>query len=145
MTTIGLDVGDARIGVAMSEDGIFAHPLQTINRANLKDDLATLSVIISTYEADRVIVGLPKRLSGEIGIQGEKVQKFATALEKQIEAEVIFWDERFTTAEAKRILQQTVKNRKKKRKKIIDQIAAVLILEGYLTWRKNQNGLRESE
>jgi len=75
---------------------------------------------------------LPKRLNGEIGIQAEKVQGFSRKLEKKTKAKIVFWDERLTTVEAERIFQATVANRKKKRKKVIDQIAAVLILEGYL-------------
>ena len=83
-------------------------------------------------DVETIVVGLPKRLNGEIGIQAEKVQGFSRKLEKKTKAKIVFWDERLTTVEAERIFQTTVANRKKKRKKVIDQIAAVLILEGYL-------------
>ena len=132
MSVVGLDVGDVRIGIAISEDLLFAHPLKTIERIGLKKDIQHLCRIFMENDVETIVVGLPKRLNGEIGIQAEKVQGFSRKLEKKTKANIVFWDERLTTVAAERIFQATVANRKKKRKKVIDQIAAVLILEGYL-------------
>jgi putative holliday junction resolvase len=129
---LGLDIGDVRIGVALSDElGIAAHPLCTITRKNRKRDLDTLRHLIETHKVERVVVGLPLRLNGEFGIQAQKVQKFAHALKRSVDIPIDFWDERLTTVEAEQILRNT-KKRGKKRKKVIDQVAAVLILDEYL-------------
>ena len=135
---LGLDIGDARIGVAISDElGIAAHPLCTITRKNRKVDLAALHALIDTHRVEQIVIGLPLRLNGEIGIQAQKVQKFAAVLERTSNLPISFWDERFTTIEAEQILQET-KKRRKKRKRIIDQVAAVLILDGYLEQSQNR-------
>ena len=141
---LGLDIGDARIGVAISDElGIAAHPLCTIARKNRKADLAALHALIMAHKVERVVIGLPLRLNGEVGIQAEKVKKFAAVLERTIDLPICFWDERFTTVEAEQILRHT-KKRGKKRKQIIDQVAAVLILNGYLEELQN-SGMRDGE
>ena len=128
---LGLDVGDARIGVSISDElCIAAHGLCTIHRKSKKKDIGTVRQIINEYDVEKIVIGLPKMLSGEIGIQAQKVQKFIVALQK-LNIPIVTWDERLTTAEAHRILHETNASRKK-RKKVIDQLAAVLILEGYL-------------
>ena len=135
---LGLDIGDARIGVAISDElGIAAHPLCTITRKNRQVDLATLNSLIDTHGVEEIVIGLPLRLNGEIGIQAQKVKKFAAVLERTFNLPISFLDERFTTVEAEQILQQT-KKRRKKRKRIIDQVAAVLILDGYLEQSQNR-------
>ena len=73
---MGLDVGDVRIGIAISEDLLFAHPLKTIERIGLKKDIQHLCQIVTEKDVETIVVGLPKRLNGEIGIQAEKVQVF---------------------------------------------------------------------
>ena len=129
---LGLDVGDVRIGIAISDElGIAAHPLCTIRRKNSKADLEALQGLIGTHKAEGLVVGLPKMLTGEIGIQGQKVQQFVEELKQQIDLPVTFWDERFTTVEAERMLRGT-KKRGRKRKEVVDQVAAVLILNAYL-------------
>jgi len=128
---LGLDVGDVRIGVSISDElCIAAHGLCTIHRQSLKKDICAIEQIISEYNVEKIVIGLPKMLSGEIGIQAQKVQKFITALQK-LNVPTVTWDERMTTAEAHRILYETNSSRKK-RKKVIDQLAATLILESYL-------------
>ena len=133
MSVVGLDVGDVRIGIAISEDLSFAHPFQTIERMGLKKDIQHLCRIVVEKDVETIVVGLPKRLNGEIGIQAKKVQGFSRRLEKNTRAKIVFWDERLTTVGAERIFQKMAANRKKHRKKVVDQIAAVLILEGYLS------------
>ena len=132
---LGLDIGDIRIGVALSDElGIAAHPLCTLTRKNRKVDLLAISDLIVIHKVERVIIGLPISLDGSMGPQAEKVQKFAKRLERVINIPIEFQDERFTTAEAEEILQEIYKNRKEK-KKLIDEVAAVIILTDYL----NQN------
>ena len=132
---LGLDIGDIRIGVALSDElGVAAHPLCTLTRKNRKVDLLAISDLIFIHKAERVIIGLPISLDGSMGPQAEKVQKFAKRLERVINIPIEFQDERFTTAEAEEILQEIYKNRKEK-KKLIDEVAAVIILTDYL----NQN------
>ncbi|HIE27500.1 TPA: Holliday junction resolvase RuvX [Candidatus Poribacteria bacterium] len=128
---LGLDVGDARIGVSISDElCITAHGLCTIHRRSLKKDIRSVEKIVDEYNVEKIVIGLPKMLSGEIGIQAQKVQRFIFALQK-LNIPIITWDERLTTAEAHRILSATDTSRKK-RKKVIDQLAASLILDSYL-------------
>lgn len=143
---LGLDVGDVRIGVSISDElCIAAHGLCTIHRKGLKKDLRAVEEIVNEYNVERIVIGLPKMLSGEIGIQAQKVQKFIVSLRK-LNIPIITWDERLTTAEAYRILHETEASRKKQ-KKIIDQLAAAIILEGYLASirlkGKEEEGLKD--
>ena len=129
---LGLDIGDARTGVAISDElGIAAHPLCTIQRRSRKAVLAELQELVTAHKVERIVVGLPLQLDGETGTQARKIKQFADKLEQQVNLPIIFWDESFTTVEAGQILRGT-KKRRKKRKQVIDQVAAVLILEGYL-------------
>jgi putative Holliday junction resolvase len=129
---LGLDVGDVRIGVAISDEiGFAAHPLCTITRKNRKTDLAVICDLINAHQVDAVVIGLPLMLSGEIGIQAEKVQKFANRLKQEARIPIHLWDERLTTVEAEDILRDAGKPRNKRRQ-VIDQVAAVLILDEYL-------------
>ena len=137
---LGLDIGDARTGVAISDElGIAAHPLCTIQRKSRKALLAELQELIAVHKVERIVIGLPLQLDGETGVQARKVKRFAEKLEQRVNLPIIFWDESFTTFEATQILQGT-KKRRKKRKQVIDQVAAVLILEGYLEELRNARG-----
>lgn len=137
---LGLDIGDARTGVAISDElGIAAHPLCTIHRKSRKAVLAELQELVTAHKVERIVVGLPLQLDGETGTQARKVRRFAERLEQQVNLPIVFWDESFTTFEAARILRGT-KKRRKKRKQVIDQVAAVLILEGYLEELRNSRG-----
>ena len=136
----GLDIGDARTGVAISDElGIAAHPLCTIHRKSRKAVLAELQELVTAHKVERIVVGLPLQLDGETGTQARKVKRFAERLEQQVNLPIVFWDESFTTFEAAQILRGT-KKRRKKRKQVIDQVAAVLILEGYLEELRNSRG-----
>lgn len=129
---LGLDIGDARTGVAISDElGVAAHPLCTIQRKSRKAVLAELRELVVAHNVERIVVGLPLQLDGETGTQAKKVKQFAERLAQQVNLPIVFWDESFTTVEAAQILRGT-KKRRKKRKQVIDQVAAVLILEGYL-------------
>ena len=129
---LGLDIGDTRIGVAISDAlGVAAHPLCTLTRKNRQVDLIVISDLVSIHKVERVIVGLPISLDGSLGAQAEKVQKFARRLAHVIEVPIEFQDERFTTAEAEEILRELDKDAKEQRG-LIDEVAAVLILKDYL-------------
>ena len=137
---LGLDIGDARTGVAISDElGFAAHPLCTIQRKSRKALLGELQELIAVHKVERIVIGLPLQLDGETGVQARKVKRFAEKLEQHVNLPIIFWDESFTTFEATQILQGT-KKRRKKRKQVIDQVAAVLILEGYLEELRNARG-----
>ena len=112
---LGLDVGDVRIGAAISDElGFAAHPLCTITRKNRKTDLAAICDLINTHQVEAVVIGLPLMLSGEIGIQAEKVQKFANRLKQEARIPIHLWDERLTTVEAEDILRDAGKPRNKR-------------------------------
>ena len=129
---LGLDVGDVRIGVAISDElGFAAHPLCTITRKNRKMDLAAICDLIDTHQAEAIVIGLPLMLNGEVGIQAGKVQKFADRLKREARIPIHMRDERLTTVEATDILREVGKPRKKRRQ-VIDQVAAVVILDEYL-------------
>ena len=136
---LGLDIGDARTGVAISDElGIAAHPLCTIQRRSRKALLAELQELATAHKVERIVMGLPLQLNGKTGTQAERIKKFAEKLKQQVNLPIAFWDESFTTFEATQILRGT-KKRRKKRKQVIDQVAAVLILEGYLEELRNSH------
>lgn len=129
---LGLDIGDTRIGVAISDAlGIAAHPLCTLTRKNRQVDLIVISDLVSIHEVECVVIGLPISLDGSLGTQAETVQKFAKRLEGVLDVPIAFQDERFTTAEAEEILRELGKDTREQ-KGIIDEVAAVLILKDYM-------------
>lgn len=127
--TLGLDVGDKRIGVALSDpQGILASPLTIIDRHDEKADIEAISDIIRKNEVALVIVGLPRSMDGAIGKQAEKVTAFAEELRKRIGVPLEFRDERLSTVSAQRLMKEAGKPGKARD----DAIAAALILQGYL-------------
>lgn len=134
MRILGLDVGTKTIGVAVSDEmGWTAQGLETIKIDEEKNEfgLSRLQDIIKEYSVDKVVVGLPKNMNGTIGPRGEACQNFARLLEEEFSLETILWDERLSTMAAERMLISADVSRKK-RKKVIDKLAAVVILQGYL-------------
>lgn len=130
--TMGLDVGDKTIGVAISDLlGLTAQGITTIKRKSKKEDYGVLKELIDEYNIDKVIVGLPKNMNGSIGPQGEKTIKFAEKLKNKFDIEIIYQDERLTTKAAEKMLIQG-DVRRNKRKKVIDKVAATFILQTYL-------------
>lgn len=132
---MGLDIGNKTIGVAVSDMlKITAQGLTTIKRESLEKDFEALLKIIKDYNVDTVVSGMPKNMNGTIGPQGEIVKTFMEKFSKKIDLEKIkieFWDERLTTVAAQRCLIEADVSRKK-RKQVVDKLAAVLILQGYL-------------
>ncbi len=139
MRIMGLDVGDKKIGIALSDSmGWTAQGYSVIERKNLKGTLCKIKKIVERYDVTQVIIGLPKNMNGSIGPQGEKILKFAEELGNIINnIEIKLWDERLTTIEAEKTLIEADLSRRK-RKQVIDKLAAVLILQNYLDSRRLQ-------
>lgn len=133
---MGLDVGDKTIGVAVSDLlMITAQGVTTIKRTNIKNDINELKKIIDEYKVTKIVSGLPKMLDGTVGIQGEKVLNFIEKLKSHVDLPIDFEDERFTTTISERMLIDADVKRKK-RKEVIDKLAAVHILSGYMQRKK---------
>lgn len=127
-----MDVGDVRIGVAVSDPlGSMALPRDTIERKSLQDDLARLRDIVAEVKAVRIVAGLPLTLEGERGPQAEKVLAFVEEVKRELAIEVVLQDERFSTKSVERALIQADVSRKK-RKSVVDKLAAQQILQTYL-------------
>lgn len=133
MRALALDIGDKTIGVAASDLlGIIAQGVETIRRTSNKDDLKRLGELVTQYEATTFIIGLPKNMDGTEGTRCEVVKKFAAKLSVAFpEVKQIFWDERLSTVAATRDLIAADVSRRK-RKQVIDKMAAVYILQGWL-------------
>ncbi|MCC3867179.1 Holliday junction resolvase RuvX [Terrisporobacter mayombei] len=134
---MGLDIGDKTIGVAVSDlMGITAQGVTTIKRVGKKKDIEEIKKIISEKQVNKVVSGLPKNMNGTVGPQGEKVQKFCELLKQETDLSIEFWDERLSTVAAERsLIEGNV--RRENRKKVIDMLAAVIILQGYLDLQRN--------
>lgn len=133
MRALALDIGDKTIGVAVSDLlGLTAQGVETIRRTSNKDDLTRLGELIAQFEASTFVIGLPKNMDGTEGSRCELVRKFAAKLCATFpNVEQIFWDERLSTvAAAKNLIAADLSRRK--RKKVIDKMAAVYILQGWL-------------
>lgn len=133
MRILGLDVGDKTIGIAVSDALLFtAQGVEVIRRTSQERDMTRLQELIKEYEVDRLVVGLPKNMNGSIGPRGEITKQFAESLAAYFPAvQVILWDERLSTVAAERMLVSADVSRAKRRK-VIDKMAAVFILQGYL-------------
>ncbi|MFC1932114.1 Holliday junction resolvase RuvX [Chloroflexota bacterium] len=130
--SLGLDIGDRRIGVALSDPGgILASPFTIIDCTDEQQAIEALIAIIEQNEVGHIIAGLPRSMNGSIGRQAEKVKTFIQKLCSRTEVPVEFRDERLTTVSAKRLMQAS-RTKKTKRKARDDAIAAALILQGYL-------------
>lgn len=132
MRIMGLDIGSKTIGVAISDPlGLTAQGLTTIRRRNRADDLATLQELARQYNVTQVVVGLPRNMNGSYGPQAELVRQFAAKIEKALGLPLHFYDERLTTVAAGKALLEADVSRKNRRK-VIDQVAATIILQGFL-------------
>jgi putative Holliday junction resolvase len=113
---------------------VTAQGLPTLRRKNKRTDLAALQAVIQQYEVREIVVGLPLRMSGVSGIQAVKMQEFAEELRKRFRLPVHLWDERLTSAEANRLLRESEMSIKR-RGEVVDRLAAVLILQGWMEAR----------
>lgn len=132
MRILALDVGTKTIGVAVSDElGITANGVTTIKRKDIEYDTAELGRIIGRYSPSGLLVGIPYRSDGSVGKRGEEIMRFADKLKKAFGIPVTYWDESYSTADAEKLLISADVSRKK-RKKVIDKMAAVYILAEYL-------------
>jgi putative holliday junction resolvase len=129
---LALDVGSRRIGLAVSDAlGITAQGLDTLTRTNKRRDFEQLAGTIRRLGVSEIVVGHPLRMSGEASSQSEKVADFAEELRQRFNIPVRLWDERLTSAEANRLLDESGHTRLE-RKGVVDQMAAILILQSFL-------------
>jgi putative Holliday junction resolvase len=136
-------VGSKRIGLAVSDPlGITAQGLETIRRQNKRLDFEQLERVIRQYEVAEVVVGLPLRMSGTEGTQAEKMQGFAKEVRERFGLPVHLWDERLTSAQANRLLRETDMSIQR-RGQVVDQMAAVLILQSWMDARSVQKPSNE--
>ncbi|MGG1960300.1 Holliday junction resolvase RuvX [Bacillus pumilus] len=134
MRILGLDLGTKTLGVAISDEmGWTAQGIETIKIDEAGGDLglSRLSEIVSQYGTDKIVLGFPKNMNGTVGPRGEASQSFAKVLENTYNVPVVLWDERLSTMAAEKMLISADVSRQK-RKKVIDKMAAVMILQGYL-------------
>jgi RNAse H-fold protein YqgF len=132
MRILGLDIGDRTIGVAVSDPlGFTAQGITTIRRKSNEKDLEELKKICDEYTVETIVSGLPKNMNGTLGPQSEKVIAFCNLIEENIKLPIKMWDERLTTVAAHRVMLEGDLSRSK-RKKIVDKMAAMYILQGYL-------------
>lgn len=136
---MGLDVGDVRIGVAMSDPlGIIASPHSVIVCRGLEEDAAAVAALVCEYAVGKIVAGIPLNQDGEEGAQAGKVRGFLEVLGRHVDVEIATMDERFTTALAERALIDA-DMRRAKRKKVIDKVAAQQILQVYMD-RQSRSG-----
>lgn len=135
MRILGLDYGSKTVGVAVSDPlGITAQAVETIWRKEenkLRKTCARIEAIIREYEVESIVLGLPYHMNSDVGERAERAIEFGEMLRRRTGLEVVMWDERLTTVEAERTLIES-KVRREDRKKYVDQLAAVFILQGYL-------------
>jgi len=142
---LALDLGERRIGLAVSDpDLILASGRGVYLRRNLEDDLQYLKGLILEEDVKEIVLGLPRNMDGSLGEQAERALEFKRLLEERLDLPVVLFDERLTTAEAERVLLEADLSRRK-RKEVRDELAAVLILQGYLDHRAQARRGRPSE
>lgn len=137
---MALDPGTKRIGVALSDElGWTAQPLETFERRTLAQDVAHIQRLVQEYAVREIVMGLPIRLNGELGPEAEGVQRFIHQLEQALTVPVVAWDERLTTKSAEELLIQANMSRKKRRG-VVDRVAAAILLQSYLHSQSTDQG-----
>ena len=142
---LALDVGKKRIGIAASDElGLTAQGLNTLNRTRIREDLEQLRKLATERAIDTFLVGRPLHMSGAESRQSEYTKEFAERLRNYTGIPVVYWDERLTSAEAERLLRSSGASLPEK-KKSVDRLAAVLLLESYLGYLQQENTLHQEE
>lgn len=137
---LALDVGKKRIGLAVSDElGRLAQGIETLHRIRIRQDLSELEAICTQYDVQLLLVGKPLHMSGDESRQSEYTREFAERLGKHVNRAVVYWDERLTSKEAERMLRASGASLAQK-KKSVDRLSAVLLLESYLEYRRNVGG-----
>lgn len=139
MRILAIDYGDSRVGLAISDPlGFTAQGIKTVQNKGKKYLLEEISLVLKEYSPEKIVVGLPKNMDGTLGFRAEETYKFVENLKTIYDKEIEYLDERLTTVNASRILNET-NTRGKKRKGVIDTVSACMILESYLG--KMRNGI----
>lgn len=129
---LGIDHGDARIGLAIADDlGMLAHPLETIHVKQVAEPATRIAEIVARHRIEIIVLGLPRNMDGSYGPSAGKVRAFADTLRAACGCEVKLWDERLTSVAAQRALHEAGRNVQRSRE-VIDQVAAQMILQGWL-------------
>ena len=132
MRIMGIDYGDRRIGVAVTDLlGITAQGVATVQNRGTEKVKVEFEKLLKEYNPEKIVLGLPKNMDGTLGFRAEATYEFAEILKELTDKEIIFWDERLTTVSAAHILNET-NTRGKDRKKVIDTVSACIILENYM-------------
>jgi len=132
MRLLGIDYGDKHIGLAVSDPMLLtAQALESYQTQNKSKDMEFFRNLISKYKITQIVIGLPLRMDGSEGNRVKKTKKFASRLKNHLDIPIVYWDERLTTKQASRIMRDKGISNKKK-KKLVDQISAVLILSSYM-------------
>jgi len=130
MRWLGIDYGDSRIGLAISDElGLFAIPYRTLQRNPKTND--EIRQVVESERITGILIGLPKNMDGTLGSSAAKSKEFGLQLQTALAIKIVFWDERLTTIEAQKALHSAGKNTKQS-KKVIDQVAAQILLQSYL-------------
>lgn len=140
---LGIDLGEKRIGISISDElGITAQGLPTVNSINEVEDLKNIKKIIDEYGVEKIILGLPKNMNGSLGKQAKKALAFAEKLKSSFQLPVELEDERLSTAKAEKYLIEINRSRKK-RKKVIDKMSSMIILQSFLDRRMMNKEIKE--
>ncbi len=138
MRALALDVGDRRIGVALSDPtGLIASPLLTMTRTSERKDHEAIARLVQQHGVDLVVIGLPRTLGGEIGTQAERVLRFGDRLAAVVSVPAVYWDERHSTVDAETIVRDRGRSRRSRRNDHVDDVAAAVILQSYLDSHRN--------
>lgn len=138
---LGIDFGHARIGVAVSDElGMLAHPLETIPAARLDAAAKRVAELAREKNVEHVVLGLPRHMNGDAGSSAADVKAFADRLRPSLSCPIILWDERLSTTAAHRALRDAGQ-KTRRTKAVVDQVAAQMILQGYLDSRQSERGL----
>ena len=134
MKLLGLDIGDRRIGLAFGDSELrMATPLNVVERASFEQVAREISAFAKNYDAERLVVGMPRNMDGTMGAQGDSVKSFAEQIASVLKLQIVFWDERLTTVEAtERVHANGNRRPAKKSRRGLDAIAASVILQDYL-------------
>lgn len=137
MKIMAVDFGDARTGLAVCDRTEFlASPVGVIQEYQFEKTIEQVAYAVEEYQVGKVVVGHPMNMNGTIGERAEKCKLFAEKLQELVSVPVVLWDERSTTVTAHQFLNES-NVRGKKRKEVVDEVAATIILESYLAYRKN--------
>lgn len=145
MRFLGLDVGEKTIGISISDQsGLVAQGIDTLRRDNIFEDIEAIKEFVQKYQVERIIIGLPLKMNGSEGTEALKMREFMAIIKKNIPLPIIAWDERLSTVASEKVLLAADLSRKKRRK-VVNQIAAALILQSYLDYWNQQKTRRIQE